>query len=59
MPAIFTEAGAQTASRGGHRRRTGARVVEIDTRRLPADGSYATFVRDIATRVADGLGGGA
>jgi hypothetical protein len=34
---------------------TGARVVEITTHALPADGSYFTFLKNLATVIADNL----
>ena len=55
VPAIFTELGTppQVAEAVGEE--TGAKVVELTTHALPADGSYDTFMKDIATLVADNL----
>jgi zinc/manganese transport system substrate-binding protein len=52
---IFVEVGtpAQVAEAIG--RETGVDVVELTTHALPADGSYATFMRDLAAGVAAGL----
>jgi hypothetical protein len=34
---------------------TGVKVVELTSHALPADGSYFTFMRDLATVIADAL----
>jgi zinc/manganese transport system substrate-binding protein len=55
VPTIFSEIGTPTAVVEAISRETGARVVELPSHTLPADGSYFTFIREIATAVADGL----
>jgi zinc/manganese transport system substrate-binding protein len=52
---IFSEIGTPTAVVEAISREAGARVVELPSHTLPADGSYFTFIREIATAVADGL----
>ncbi|MEZ5100625.1 MAG: metal ABC transporter substrate-binding protein [Thermoleophilia bacterium] len=52
---IFTEIGTPDQVAETIADETGARVVELPSHNLPDDGSYLTFMRDIATRVADGL----
>lgn len=52
---IFTEIGTPAQVAETIADETGARVVELPSHNLPDDGSYFTFMRDIATRVADGL----
>lgn len=55
VPTIFSEIGTPTAVVEAISRDTGARVVELPSHTLPDDGSYFTFIREIATAVADGL----
>lgn len=55
VPAIFTEAGTPDGVAEAIGDQTGARVVEIGTHALPADGSYATFMREAAAAVHAGL----
>jgi zinc/manganese transport system substrate-binding protein len=55
VPAIFTEIGTPKATVEAIGKDTGAKVVELSTHNLPADGSYRTFMRDIATTIAGGL----
>lgn len=52
---IFTEIGTPAQVAETIADETGARVVELPSHNLPDDGSYVTFMREIATRVADGL----
>jgi len=59
VPAIFTELGTSPATARAIGNDTGARVVELTTHALPADGSYFTFLRNIAGLVAANLGPGA
>lgn len=54
-PAIFTEIGTPKATVEAIGKDTGAKVVELSTHNLPADGSYRTFMRDIANTIAGGL----
>ncbi len=55
VPAIFTELGTSPAVAEAVGEETGAKVVELTTHAIPADGSYGTFMKDIATLVADNL----
>lgn len=52
---IFTEIGTPSAVVEAIGRETGATVVELHTHTLPADGSYATFIGQIATAIATAL----
>jgi zinc/manganese transport system substrate-binding protein len=56
VPAIFTEIGTPQAVVDAIAGETGVRVVPLPSHTLPADGSYLTFIRDIATAVAGALG---
>ncbi|MET0773310.1 MAG: metal ABC transporter substrate-binding protein, partial [Candidatus Limnocylindrales bacterium] len=56
VPAIFAEIGTPQAVVDAIASETGVRVVPLPSHTLPADGSYLTFVRDIATTVAGALG---
>jgi zinc/manganese transport system substrate-binding protein len=56
VPAIFAEIGTPAAVVEAIGAETGARVVELPTHIVPEDGSYETFVRGIATIVAEALG---
>jgi zinc/manganese transport system substrate-binding protein len=55
VKAIFTELGTSPAVAKAISNETGATVVELATHTLPQDGSYATFMTNIATVVADTL----
>ncbi|MBX3030545.1 MAG: zinc ABC transporter substrate-binding protein [Chloroflexi bacterium] len=55
VPAIFTEIGTPQAVADAIAGETGVRVVQLPSHNLPADGSYATFIRDIATAIASAL----
>ena len=55
VPAIFAEIGTPKATVEAIGRDTGAKVVELSTHNLPADGSYRTFLLDVANTVAGGL----
>jgi zinc/manganese transport system substrate-binding protein len=55
VPAIFTELGTSPAVAEAVGSATGARVVELTTHIVPADGSYFTFARNFATLIADNL----
>jgi zinc/manganese transport system substrate-binding protein len=52
---IFTELGTSPAVAKAIGDETGVKVVELITHALPADGSYFTFMRDLATEIADAL----
>jgi zinc/manganese transport system substrate-binding protein len=54
-PAIFTELGTSPAVAQSIGRETGAKVIELTTHSLPKDGSYFTFMRDMARVITDGL----
>ncbi len=53
--AIFTEVGTPGAVAEALARDTGARVVPLATHLLPADGSYFTFMRELAATVVSAL----
>lgn len=53
--AVFTELGTPPQVAQAIGAETGARVVELATHVLPADGSYDTFMLQMATLVADNL----
>jgi zinc/manganese transport system substrate-binding protein len=55
VPVIFNEAGTPDDIAHAIADETGARVVEIATHNVPDDGSYITFMRDMARAVDDGL----
>lgn len=56
VPAILAETGTPQAVVDAIASETGVRVVQVPTHALPADGSYLTFIRDIANAVASALG---
>ncbi len=53
--AIFTELGTPPAVAKAIGDETGVKVIELTTHALPADGSYFTFMRDLATVIANAL----
>jgi zinc/manganese transport system substrate-binding protein len=55
VPAIFAEIGTPAATVKAIAGDTGARLVELSTHNLPADGTYRSFMLGIATTVADAL----
>jgi ABC-type Zn uptake system ZnuABC Zn-binding protein ZnuA len=55
VPAIFTEIGTPAAVVDAIAGETGVQVVQLPSHALPADGSYFTFIRDIATAIATAL----
>lgn len=55
VKAIFTELGTDPSVAETLGKDTGVKVVELTTHALPADGSYVTFLTDIANLVADYL----
>lgn len=55
VSAIFTELGTSPAIARAIGQETGAKVVELDTHTLPADGSYFTFMRNIAITITEAL----
>jgi zinc/manganese transport system substrate-binding protein len=55
VPAIFTELGTSPKVAEAVGSETGARVVVLATHVLPDDGSYDTFLKNIATTIADNL----
>jgi zinc/manganese transport system substrate-binding protein len=52
---IFTEQGTSPAIAGAVSDETGVKVVELNTHVLPTDGSYFTFLKDVADTIADAL----
>ena len=52
---IFAEVGTSPAVAEAIARETGARVVDLNTHSLPADGSYFTFMRDMASVITQNL----
>ena len=55
VPAIFTELGTSPAVAEAVGEETGAKVIQLTTHAIPADGSYGTFMKDLATLVAENL----
>jgi zinc/manganese transport system substrate-binding protein len=55
VPAIFNEAGTPPGVAKAIADQTGVPVIEIATHTLPDDGSYFTFMRDMADAVSRGL----
>jgi zinc/manganese transport system substrate-binding protein len=55
VPAIFTEIGTPTQVAEAIASEAGVEVVELPSHNLPQDGSYLTFMRDIADRIATAL----
>jgi zinc/manganese transport system substrate-binding protein len=56
VPAIFNEIGTSPAVARTIADETGAVVIELPSHNLPDDGSYVTFVEEIAARILAGLG---
>ena len=52
---IFTEQGTSPAIAGAIGDETGVKVMDLNTHVLPADGSYFTFLKDMADTIANGL----
>ena len=55
VPAIFAEIGTPAATVQAIAGDTGTKVVELSTHNLPADGTYRSFILNIATTIADAL----
>lgn len=55
VPAVFAEIGTPAATVEAVARDTGVKVVQLSTHSLPADGSYRSFVLDLATTITEGL----
>jgi len=55
VKAIFTELGTPAAVSDAIGKETGVKVVELTTHTLPEDGSYFTFMRNLAQVIVDGL----
>ena len=55
VKAIFTELGTPPAVAEAIGKETGVKVVELTTHSLPSDGSYFTFLRNLAQVIVDGL----
>ncbi len=56
VPAIFTEIGTPDGVAKAIGDETGVKVIEVASHTLPDDGSYFTFMRDVMSRVEEGLG---
>lgn len=56
VPVIFTELGTPQGVVDAIAGEAGVRVVQLPSHALPADGSYLTFIREIATAIAGALG---
>jgi zinc/manganese transport system substrate-binding protein len=54
--AVFTEIGTPQTVVDAIASETGVLVVQLPSHNLPADGSYVTFIRDIASAIAGALG---
>ena len=52
---VFTELGTPAAVASAISRETGARLVELNTHKVPADGSYFTFMTNLAQTITDAL----
>ncbi len=55
VKAIFSELGTPPSISDAISRETGVRVVELSTHILPSDGSYFTFLRELARTIVDNL----
>ncbi|MDD5702401.1 MAG: metal ABC transporter substrate-binding protein [Dehalococcoidales bacterium] len=55
VQAIFTELGTPAAVAQSIGAETGARIIELNTHILPEDGSYFTFMNEMANTVAEAL----
>ena len=55
VKAIFTELGTSPVVAKAIGNETGVKVVELSTHVLPADGSYFTFMRNLAITITDAL----
>jgi zinc/manganese transport system substrate-binding protein len=55
VKAIFTELGTPASVSDAIGKETGVKVVELTTHSLPEDGSYFTFMRNLAKVIVDGL----
>jgi zinc/manganese transport system substrate-binding protein len=55
VKAVFTELGTSAAVARAIGEETGVRVVELTTHALPEDGSYFTFIRELARVVTEAL----
>jgi zinc/manganese transport system substrate-binding protein len=55
VKAIFSELGTPPAVATAISKETGVKVIPLATHNLPPDGSYLTFIRDLAKVIIDGL----
>jgi zinc/manganese transport system substrate-binding protein len=55
VKAIFSEIGTPVAISDAIGRETGVKVVELSTHFLPSDGSYFTFIHDLAQTIVENL----
>jgi zinc/manganese transport system substrate-binding protein len=53
--AIFAELGTPQNVAKAIGQETGAQVIELTTHALPSDGSYFTFMRNLATTITEAL----
>jgi zinc/manganese transport system substrate-binding protein len=52
---VFTELGTPAAVASAISQETGARLVELNVHTLPADGSYSSFIQDLANTITQAL----
>jgi zinc/manganese transport system substrate-binding protein len=55
VKAVFTELGTPKSVADAIGSETGVKVIELTTHTVPADGSYFTFMRNMANLIVDGL----
>jgi zinc/manganese transport system substrate-binding protein len=55
VKAVFTELGTSPAVARAIADETGVTVIQLTTHALPADGSYASFMKELASTIADAL----
>jgi ABC-type Zn uptake system ZnuABC Zn-binding protein ZnuA len=55
VPSVFAELGTPSAVAEALAREARVKTVSLTTHSLPADGSYFTFMRDIARTITGGL----
>jgi zinc/manganese transport system substrate-binding protein len=55
VPAIFAEIGTPAATVEAIASDTGTKVVELSTHNLPSDGTYRSFMTELATTISDAL----
>jgi len=55
VKAVFTELGTPRSVADAIGQETGVRVIQLSTHSLPEDGSYFTFMKNLAQTIVDGL----